>query len=105
MNDYFAYRTTDNCTIVNSTAQNWPITTNCFVNATGQTPNTGCAGWSYDSTAYGAGLNTIDGGVYALDWRAEGIRTFWFPRSSIPSDILAGNPTTANWSTVLSSFS
>jgi hypothetical protein len=88
--------------VVNPTVKNWPQTTNCYVNATGQTSGAGCGGWSYDSTAYGAGLNAIGGGVYALDWRPEGIRTFWFPAGSIPADITAGNPTTANWGTVRS---
>jgi len=32
-----------------------------------------------------------------MDWRSTGIRVWTFPRSNIPADILAGNPTTANW--------
>lgn len=32
-----------------------------------------------------------------MDWRADGIRVWSFPRDSIPADILAGQPTTAGW--------
>ena len=37
------------------------------------------------------------GGIYAMDWRAEGICVWAFTRDNIPGDILAGNPTTGNW--------
>lgn len=45
-------------------------------------------------------MNSIGGGVYAMDWREEGIRIWFFPRISVPVDIRNGNPTTASWGKV-----
>src|SRR5438270_2467164 len=70
---------------------------NCDVNAAGQANNAGCGGYSGLSTSYGDGFNNGGGGVYAMDWRRNGIRVWQFPRSNIPADIKSGKPTTANW--------
>jgi hypothetical protein len=45
-------------------------------------------------------MNSIGGGVYAMDWLKEGIRVWFFPHSAIPADIRNGNPTTAGWGKV-----
>jgi hypothetical protein len=49
-------------------------------------------------------MNSNGGGVYAMDWRIEGIRIWYFAPNAIPSDIKSGNPTTSGWGTVLSSL-
>jgi len=35
-----------------------------------------------------------------MDWRDAGIRVWSFSRENIPTDILAGHPTTAGWPAV-----
>jgi len=52
--------------------------------------------------SYGDGFNALGGGVYAMDWRATGIRVWSFARGSIPHDILAGVSTTRHWGVVCS---
>jgi hypothetical protein len=102
INDHYSYRTSNNCTVIGATENGWVETTNCYINAPGQTAGQGCGGWSLDGTSFGTGANTQGGGVYALDWRPEGIRTWFFPRNAIPADIVSGKPTTKNWGTVFS---
>lgn len=76
------------------------VTTNCNVNAAGQSNNAGCGGWATSSSTYGNGMNNIGGGVYAMDWRKTGIRIWYFPPNNIPKDIQNGAPTTSGWGTV-----
>lgn len=43
--------------------------------------------------------------MYALEWRDEGIRVWFFERSSIPSDITAGSsPDPSSWGEALADF-
>lgn len=82
------------------------ITNNCDVNAPGQYKNAGCSiDAGGQSNTYGAGLNSINGGVYAMEWTDSGISTYFFPRSSIPSDITSGKPKPSSWGKPLSHFS
>lgn len=67
------------------------------MDAAGQASNAGCGGFSAESFSYGYGFNDVGGGVYAMDWRPEGIRVWVFPRGSIPQDIQEGCPTTKDW--------
>jgi hypothetical protein len=54
--------------------------------------NQGC-GVTADTTAsYGAGFDGGLGGVYATEWTSIAIKVWFFPRSNIPADILAGSP-------------
>ena len=98
-NNHYAFHTLDGCVQTGQSQSGWISTTNCYNWADGQ-PGQGCGGWGYDSTTYGIGMNNVNDGVYALDWRKEGIRIWFFKRGSIPQDILNGNPTTAGWGTV-----
>jgi hypothetical protein len=95
--NHVALHTTSGCVVQSNGQTSTFDTTNCDVNAAGQSANAGCGGYSAETTSYGDGFNDVGGGVYAMDWRAEGIRIWTFPRSSIPQDILDGNPTTAGW--------
>ncbi|KAI8954739.1 glycoside hydrolase family 16 protein [Xylaria longipes] len=66
---------------------------------------TGCGAATQNTQDFGAGFNEMGGGVYALQWTSDAIKVFFFPRSSIPSDIDAGNPDPSGWGTPTASFS
>lgn len=68
--------------------------TDCSVVSTG---NQGCGIRSNSSNSFGSGFNGIGGGVYAMLWDNSGIKVYFFPRGSIPSDISAGAPQPQNW--------
>lgn len=78
-------------------------TSNCDVNASGQDQNVGCSIATSDSSNYGDGLNAIQGGVYITEWTQTVIRTWFFPRGSIPSD-LESSPDPSSWGTPLAAF-
>lgn len=80
-------------------------TSNCDVNAPGQGMNVGCGIGTQDTMTYGDGFNNEGGGVYATEWTGEAIRVFHFVRSSIPADILSGNPDPTTWGAPLALFS
>ncbi|KAF2009367.1 glycoside hydrolase family 16 protein [Aaosphaeria arxii CBS 175.79] len=52
----------------------------------------------------GKAFNDMGGGIYALELRSEGIRTWVFARDEIPSDLTAGNPDPSQWSKPLADF-
>ena len=54
--------------------------------------------------SYGANFNANNGGVYAMDWRANGIRVWFFPRNKIPKDVKALAPTMRGWGTPAAEF-
>ncbi|KAF9787022.1 glycoside hydrolase family 16 protein [Thelephora terrestris] len=68
--------------------------TDCSVTSTS---NQGCGVRSNSNSTYGAGFNSIGGGVYAMQWDTSGIAVFFFPRSSIPADIQAQAPQPSTW--------
>ncbi|KAL4984923.1 concanavalin A-like lectin/glucanase domain-containing protein [Aspergillus falconensis] len=103
-NNHMTLHTSDGCTIDSSGFTGTLLTSNCFVNAAGQGNNAGCGIQSPDSTSYGAGFNSISGGVYATEWTSDHISIWFFPRSSIPSDISAGNPDPNSWGTPVARF-
>lgn len=72
-------------------------TTNCDVAAIGQSKNVGCSIAHPSKQSYGAGLNQIGGGVYATAWNAEAISVYFFPRDSIPADVLGDTPDPETW--------
>ncbi|ETI29013.1 hypothetical protein G647_01466 [Cladophialophora carrionii CBS 160.54] len=57
----------------------------------------GCGAFSKSSVSYGAGFNSNKGGVYAMEWKSDAIKVWFFPRGSIPSDISSGNPEPSGW--------
>jgi hypothetical protein len=74
------------------------ITTgNCDVAAKGQGKNVGCSIEHPSTSSYGAGLNAIGGGVYATQWTSEAISVYFFPRDSIPEDVLGDSPDPSGW--------
>lgn len=64
------------------------LTTDCWV---GNSQGDSCAVQG-SSTSAGQGFNSVGGGVYALEWRNEGIRMWFFERSKIPSNIATPDP-------------
>ncbi|KLO09570.1 glycoside hydrolase family 16 protein [Schizopora paradoxa] len=63
------------------------------------TYNDGCAFQSTDTASYGHAFNMIAGGVYATLLSSEGVSIWNFPRTNIPSDILASQPNPSTWGT------
>jgi len=77
------------------------LQTNCY---NGTNNNAGCGVQGANDT-YGEVFNINGGGVYAMEWRTDGIRVWFFKRSSIPSDIIAGSsPDPSSWGTALADF-
>ncbi|KAI9822580.1 MAG: hypothetical protein M1827_000299 [Pycnora praestabilis] len=68
------------------------LTNNCW---NGTDDNAGC-GVQGATDTYGQALNKNRGGVYALEWRTAGIRIWFFPRASIPSNISTFTSTSAS---------
>ena len=76
------------------------LTTNCYNGTDG---NAGC-GVKGSPATFGPVFNSNGGGVYATELRSAGIRTWFFPRSSIPSDITSGSPDPSTWGEALADF-
>ncbi|KAH7883790.1 glycoside hydrolase family 16 protein [Phlebopus sp. FC_14] len=67
--------------------------------------NEGCGMRSSSDTSFGSGFNSIGGGVYAMLWdNSVGIKVYFFPRGSIPSDITAGAPQPQTWPTPMANW-
>lgn len=95
--NHYAFHVGGTCTQSGASQTGFVETSNCNVYDTG---NSGCGGWAADSNTYGDGMNDVGGGVYAMDWRNQGIRIWYFPPDAIPSDIARGRPTTSGWGEV-----
>ncbi|KIW97726.1 uncharacterized protein Z519_01310 [Cladophialophora bantiana CBS 173.52] len=59
--------------------------------------NVGCGIRDTRSISYGAGFNAIGGGVYAMQWTSDYISVWFFPKGSIPSDIVNKAPNPSSW--------
>ena len=97
--------TSDGCSVNNGGFTGSMSTSNCYVNAPGQSTNAGCGIAATSSETYGTGFNNIGGGVYATEWTSSAISIWFFPRYAIPGDISSGNPDPSGWGTPLASFS
>ncbi|KAJ3396133.1 hypothetical protein HDU92_004002 [Lobulomyces angularis] len=80
------------------------ITPNCYVNAPGQFDNQGCAMESNTNLSFGKGFNQNKGGVFATLWVDDAIKIWFFPRGSIPGDILNGNLNVDSWGAPSANF-
>ncbi|KAI0757414.1 concanavalin A-like lectin/glucanase domain-containing protein [Daedaleopsis nitida] len=76
-------------------------TTDCSVSAVS---NEGCGIRASQSNSYGAPFNSNGGGVYATQWDNDGIKSWFFPRNSVPADITSGKPLPSGWGTPVASF-
>lgn len=50
-----------------------------------------------DKKSYGKGLNDNGGGVFATEWTSDHIQVHFFPRGSVPSDVLGNAPNPSSW--------
>ncbi|KAK4629288.1 putative endo-1,3(4)-beta-glucanase [Fulvia fulva] len=48
---------------------------------------------------FGAPFNLNGGGVYATEWTSEYVKTWFFPRQSIPDSIYSASPDPSQWGT------
>jgi hypothetical protein len=102
--DSMTLHTASGCTINNSGFTGSLSTSNCYVDASGQSSNAGCGIQSTNSQSYGTGFDNVGGGVYAMEWTSSAISIWFFPSGSIPSDITSGSPNPAGWSTPAAYF-
>ena len=84
------------------------LTTNCYNGTDG---NAGC-GVQGPIASFGEEFNNNGGGVYAVELRSAGIRTWFFPRGDVPADLITwstnkangGSPDPSTWSEPLADF-
>lgn len=67
--------------------------------------NTGCGVTTDDTSTYGTAFNNNGGGVYATLITSANIVIWFWPRSSIPGDVLGSSPDPSTWSTPFANFS
>lgn len=92
-----ALHTSNGCTINNTGFTGTLETANCYVQAPGQSANSGCTIQSDSTQSYGTGFNNVGGGVYATEWTGSAISIWFFPSYAVPADISSGNPNPAAW--------
>lgn len=102
--NHLTLHTSDGCSIDGDGFSGSLTTSNCYVNAEGQSNNQGCSISASDSNTYGAGFNANNGGVYATEITSDYISIWFFPRGSIPSDIEGDNPSPSSWGQPLAHF-
>jgi hypothetical protein len=106
-NDQSTIHTGVGCTLPTSSSSALDITgtvvggTDC---SAADSDNEGCGVRSANTNSFGAAFNSAGGGVYAMKWDTTGISVYFFPRSSVPADITAGNPMPANWGTPVANW-
>ncbi|KAJ5157008.1 uncharacterized protein N7482_008108 [Penicillium canariense] len=103
-NNQMTLHTSDGCSINDSGFSGSAETTNCYVEASDQSANAGCAIIGSSDQSYGDGFNKAGGGVYATEWTSSGISVWYFANASIPSDITSGNPDPSGWGTPSAAF-
>ncbi|CAI7595483.1 unnamed protein product [Penicillium glandicola] len=99
-----ALHTSDGCTVNNTGFTGTLATSNCYVEASGQSENSGCSIQSDSTQSYGTGFNNVGGGVYATEWTGSAITAWFFPSYAVPADITSGTPNPAGWGTPAARF-
>ncbi|EKD19659.1 uncharacterized protein L3040_001996 [Drepanopeziza brunnea f. sp. 'multigermtubi'] len=92
MKNIMTLHTGDTCTISGALSLGTLQTGDC-----NQKNGFGCGISSSSSSSYGDGFNNVGGGVYATQWTSDYIRIWFFPRNTIPADVLSGNPDPSSW--------
>jgi hypothetical protein len=98
-NNAMTLHTAAGCAIADGGFAGSVETQSCDVKADGQPANAGCSIKHPSENSYGAGLNSMGGGVYATQWTNDAISVWFFPRGSIPADALGDAPDPAAWPT------
>ncbi|VDC01966.1 unnamed protein product [Peniophora sp. CBMAI 1063] len=108
VNDYTenqaTIHTTTGCTMNSTSGSTGTLVsvTNCDATAT---DNQGCGLRDSRTNSYGAGFNSVGGGVYSMLWDDSGVSVWFFQRSKIPSDISSSAPNPDNWGTPMAFWS
>jgi len=103
VNNQYTLHTTAGCTstpIGEMTGKQ--LLTNCDATVNG---NTGCGTLDSNATTFGAPINKLGGAVVATQFDDSGITIHFFPRGSVPKDLLAGAPRPSTWGIPTASFS
>ncbi|KAJ9648403.1 hypothetical protein H2199_001258 [Coniosporium tulheliwenetii] len=90
--------TSNNCTIAGNNQNSELVTPNCWSQAGG------CGVRARTTDTYGAGFNTVGGGVYAMEWTSSWIRIWFFPRNSIPAGVSSSTPDPSTFGVPLANF-
>jgi len=99
-NNQATVHTNVGCTLASSNSSTLAISgsviggTDCAALTTG---NQGCGIRASTNNSFGAGFNSNNGGVYAMQWDTTGVAVYFFPRGSVPADITAGLPQPDGW--------
>ena len=93
--------TSDNCTTAGINETGTLLTADCYE---GANENSGCAVSSIDVDSYGSTFNNEGGGVYAMEWTSQYIRTWFFKRASVPASIINGRPDPSTFGTPDANF-
>ncbi|CAG8977061.1 hypothetical protein HYALB_00005769 [Hymenoscyphus albidus] len=101
-NNSVTLHTSSGCTI--SSAGTSPLSNLQGTNCEG---TTGCSSHSNNPASFGDAFNAAGGGVYAMEWTSSFIAVYFFPRDSIPADLLDvnGTPDTRAWPAPMARFS
>ncbi|KAF7359638.1 hypothetical protein MVEN_00687700 [Mycena venus] len=69
------------------------------------TVDPGACGYSdLDSTSFGPGFNNAGGGVFALEFAVDGIKTWFWTAANVPTDIRNLSPTPSTWAASAARF-
>ena len=86
--------TSAGCSISRNGFSGQPLTSNCQVYPHN---NEGCGVMDRYAGSYGQMFNRVGGGVYATEWTSSAIKIWFFSRSKVPHDVVAGTPDPSQW--------
>ncbi|KAF8314529.1 hypothetical protein DL93DRAFT_2167313 [Clavulina sp. PMI_390] len=95
LNQYALHTYPAGCTLGSGTESGKIISTDCFNNTNS---NQGCIVQETKPNSYGTDFNANGGGGYAMQMDSTGIKIWWFPRASLPSDWTSNSPNPSAWS-------
>ena len=97
------------CTVANNGGSGNLVYSNCNLYSTDPWGNptnpSGCKIEDKSAASYGKPFNDNKGGVYGMEWTSEHIKTYFFPRGSIPTDTGAGTLDPSKWPAPFGVFS
>jgi len=94
-NQYSLHTYPAGCThATNATESGTLVNNDCY---NGTNSNQGCIIKESKPNSFGSGFNENGGGGFATTFDSNGIKMWFFPRSSLPSDWTSSSPNPANW--------